>query len=95
MFTGEVCARFVQTSCCNNGSTGVQNPCHRIIAISLQAARIVGGGGGVPTALSKTMYTSAIHNVHKCIMHYVAGSNTREKVTCLSCHIIHNVTSYG
>ena len=29
-----------------NESTGMQNPCHPIIAISLQAARIGVGGGG-------------------------------------------------
>ena len=33
-----------------------------------------------------TLYASAIHNVHKWIMHYVATSNTHDKATCSSRH---------
>ena len=50
-----------------NESTGVQNPHCLIIAISLHPG-LPGfgweGGGGDVTALSKTMYASAVQNVH-------------------------------
>ena len=55
----------------NNECTGVQNPCHPIIAISLQAARIGGGGGVTHSSKYKTMYASAVHHVHKCITHII------------------------
>ena len=47
-----------------NESTGVQNPHRLIIAISLHPGLPGFGWGRCYTALSKTMYASAVQNVH-------------------------------